>query len=125
MNKINKKMQEIKEKEFALDIFKIDLDDLFTMLNDKIQEQYPILDNINKESGVVLTGVINDIEKIRYVFFKFCCDFSKKEVFDIAFHYYRNFLIELARVETRIDNVCIDVFDGEIKKHTLEIQENK
>ena len=125
MEKINKKMQEIKEKAFILDEFRKDLNDLFGMLNNKIQEHNLILNNINKDDCTDLVNVINELEKIRYVFFKFCCDFSKKEIFDIAFCYYRDFLIEIAKIETKIDNICITVFDGKIKECTIKIIENK
>ncbi len=125
MEKINKKMQEIKEKDFVLAVFKDDLNTLFQMLNHKIQEENLTLSGINKDNGSALIEVIDKLEKIRYIFFKFCCDFSTKEVFDIAFCYYRDFLIEIAKVESKIDEVCIGVFGGQIKEYTIKIQENK
>lgn len=125
MEKIYRKMREIEEKEFMTEEFKKDLDDLFETLNEKIQENNIILEKIDNNSGLVLINVMEELEKIRCVFFKFCCEFSKKEIFDIAFCYYRDLLIELAKVEEKIDDICINIFDEKIKECTMEIQENK
>lgn len=125
MEKIYRKMREIEEKEFVTEEFKKDLDDLFEILNEKIQENNIILEKIDNNSGLVLIDVMEKIEKIRCAFFKFCCEFSKKEIFDITFCYYRDLLIELAKVEEKIDDICINIFDEKIKECTIEIQENK
>ena len=125
MKKINEKFQEIKEKEFNAETFKKDMDFLFTMLIQKIQENYYVLGTITKNEGHKLVNFIEETESIRYIFFKFCCEFSKKEIFDMAFCYYRDLLIEISKIETKVDEICIDVFGGDIAECTMEIQKNK
>ena len=125
MEKIIKKIQDIKNKEIIMENFEKDLEELFVLFQEKVQENQKRLEKITKNAKLELSQIIDNIEEIRKLFFKFCCEFSKKEIFDIAFCYYRDLLIELAKLEEKVDKICTTVFDGNIKKYTLEILENK
>ena len=125
MEKIINKIRDIKNKEIIIENFEKDLKELFVLFQEKIQENQKKLEKITKNNKIELSQIIGNIEEIRKLFFKFCCEFSKKEIFDIAFCYYRDLLIELAKTEDKIDNICINVFDKEIKQCTLEVLKNK
>ena len=113
----------LKNQKTEKELFVENLETMFSAAYDELEElnltfRAIILDNDDMRS--TFTNTIKQLDKIRSNLFRNCCLTTNKELFDITFCFYRDFLVKYDKMMSDADVICSTTFK-ETKDISLEI----